>query len=87
MENETPKIKLAMIIVAVVAVAIVGYIVYKYKFKSAELNAPATLGGQISDQIQNPADAIPDANPYDTKTNPYEAKVNPFRDTYQNPFK
>mgnify|MGYP001605559261 CR=1 FL=1 len=87
MEKETPKIKLAAIIVAVVAVAAVGYLVYKYKFKPAELNAPATLGGQISDQIQNPADAIPDANPYDTKTNPYEAKVNPFRDTYQNPFK
>mgnify|MGYP001562584772 CR=1 FL=1 len=87
MENETPKIKLAMIIVAVVAVAVVGYIVYRYKSKPAELNAPATLGGQISDQIQNPADAIPDANPYDAKTNPYEAKVNPFGDTYQNPFK
>jgi hypothetical protein len=87
MENETSKIKIAMIIVAVVLIAVVGYLVYKYKFKSSVLNSPATFGGQISDQIQNPGSAVPDANPYDTKTNPYEAKVNPFRDTYQNPFK
>ncbi len=87
MENETPKIKLVFVIVAIVLVAVVGYLVYKYKFKSSALDAPATFGEQVSDKIQNPGDAVPDANPYDTKTNPYEAKVNPFRDTYQNPFK
>ena len=87
MENsEAPKLKWAIIIVA--AAVIVGgvYLVYKYK-GSAKLETPATLGGHVADQIQNPGSAVPDANPYDAKTNPYDAKVNPFRDVYKNPFK
>lgn len=87
MDSGTPKAKLATAIVAVVVIAVLGYLAYKYKFKSAEFDAPATLGDKVSDQIQNPGDVVPDANPYDTKVNPYEAKTNPFRDTYQNPFK
>lgn len=85
--NETPKMKWAMVIIAAAVIIVAGYFIYG-KYKSAsQLNAPATLGGQVGDQIQNPGSAVPDTNPYDAKTNPYEAKTNPFTDVYQNPFK
>ncbi len=83
--ENNPKTKLAMAIAVIIVVAVVGYLIYKYK--EGPLEEPATLGGKVSEQVQNPGSAVPDSNPYDTKVNPYEVKVNPFRDTYQNPFK
>ena len=85
--ENNPKTKLAMAIAVIIVVAVVGYLIYKYKYKEGPLEEPATLGGKVSEQVQNPGSAVPDSNPYDTKVNPYEVKVNPFRDTYQNPFK
>lgn len=84
--NEAPRLKWAVIVVVVAVILLGVYLVYKYK-GSAKLDSPATLGDQVAEQIQNPGAAVPDVNPYDTKTNPYDAKVNPFRDVYKNPFK
>lgn len=80
--------KLAMIILLIAALAVGGYLFYKFKYKALDKGEPASLGAQVADQIQNPAEKVPDVNPYDAKTNPFEsAKVNPFKDVYKNPFK
>ena len=44
------------------------------------------LGGDLYDQVQNPAAEVPETNPFEAETNPFQqAKTNPF-DGYQNPF-
>lgn len=85
--SEAPKLKWAIIVLVAVVIVVGGYLYFKYYKGVSQLDSPATLGGQVADQIQNPGSVVPDTNPYDTKTNPYEAKVNPFKDVYQNPFK
>lgn len=48
---------------------------------------PQTLGGEISEQIENPTEKLPQVNPYEAKTNPFEeTKTNPFENLYKNPF-
>ncbi|GEM_PF-2823623 len=44
------------------------------------------LGGDLYDQIQNPAVEVPETNPFEAETNPFQqVKTNPF-ENYQNPF-
>lgn len=64
-----------------------------YKAEPAPTPSPVateklqTLGGEISKQVQNPAEKLPQTNPYEAKTNPFEeTKTNPFEDLYKNPF-
>lgn len=48
---------------------------------------PQGLGGEIYEQVQNPAEDIPETNPFGTETNPFEAaETNPFEEGYKNPF-
>ena len=48
---------------------------------------PKGLGGDIYEQAQNPADSIPDTNPFEGKANPFEGiQTNPFEEGYTNPF-
>ena len=85
------KKKIAVILgVAIAAVLIVGgvFVYQKYYRKApAPKEEPQTLGGQIYEQVQNPAEKIPETNPYSANTNPFEtAKTNPFKNVYNNPF-
>ena len=84
MDNETPKTKLAVVVIVVIALIVIGYLWSKYKSKTAPIESP-TLGQQISNQVQNPGGQVPDVNPYNAKTNPFE-KANPLKNIYKNPF-
>ncbi|MEK7634430.1 MAG: hypothetical protein AAB396_00890 [Patescibacteria group bacterium] len=77
--------------IAVILIAIGGYYYWQKYYKIAPAStaeAPQTFGEQISEQaITNPAEKIPQTNPYEAKTNPFEKiKTNPFQDGYKNPF-
>ena len=44
-----------------------------------EKEKPKTFGEEIYGMVQNPAEKIPQTNPFKTKTNPFEGlKINPF---------
>ncbi|MDI6883425.1 MAG: hypothetical protein QMC93_03120 [Patescibacteria group bacterium] len=86
--------KKIIIISGVIVFAILilaGFYIYQKKtapFKEeVKKETPSGLGGQIYEKIQNPAEKIPQTNPYKAKTNPFEeTKTNPFKDVYRNPF-
>ena len=45
------------------------------------------LGGELYEQGKNPAEDLPDTNPFQVETNPLEqVKTNPFEGVYKNPF-
>jgi flagellar basal body-associated protein FliL len=84
--------KKIFIIIAIIILAILvgGYIWWKYYRVAPSVpkaEEPAGLGGQIYEQVQNPAEKIPETNPFQAKTNPFEeVKTNPFKEVYKNPF-
>ena len=91
------KKKIVLIISGIILVLSIfaGFYVWKkYYQKITESIVPIvpvkesteSLGGQIYEEIKNPAAEIPQTNPYETKTNPFEAKINPFKEVYKNPF-
>ena len=82
------KTLLTIAIIVAVALIVGGFFVYKKYYRKAPApEQPQTLGGQIYEQIQNPAEKIPETNPYSAKVNPFEeAQTNPFKDVYKNPF-
>jgi flagellar basal body-associated protein FliL len=85
--KKTLSIIIALVVAAVLIVG--GLFVYNKYYKAPTLTKeePTTLGGQIYEQVQNPAEKIPEINPYSAKTNPFEeAKTNPFEEIYKNPF-
>lgn len=79
--------KIALIIVAAsIIVVVVGFYIWQ-KYYKVQPEIPQTLGGEISEQTQNPIEKIPQFNPYETKTNIFEeVKTNPFKNIYKNPF-
>ena len=88
------KLSIAITAVIVVLIAIGFFVWWKY-YRPAPVPAPAvptaeepqTLGGQIYEQVQNPAERLPETNPFEAKVNPFEeAKTNPYKDVYKNPF-
>ncbi|KKR52185.1 MAG: hypothetical protein UT90_C0023G0003 [Parcubacteria group bacterium GW2011_GWA1_40_21] len=91
MENDNNK-KNVIAFVAVVVIIILGAVFYftatKYRIMNTqEKTDNASLPASPQGQVHNPAERLPDANPYDAKTNPFEeAKTNPFKDVYKNPF-
>lgn len=92
-ETETvinKKINIIIIVVIIVLLIIGGYFVYKKYWPTPSepvREETVSLGGQIYEQVQNPAEKIPETNPYSAKTNPFEeAKINPFENVYKNPF-
>ena len=87
------NIKIKYLIIAVVIISVIVARIYwlgYYKatpIPTAKEELPASLGGQIYGQIQNPAEKITETNPFEVKTNPFEeTKTNPFKDIYKNPF-
>ncbi len=69
--------------VGIVVVAVVGWLLWRTAQKSALPEAPTditNIGAEISGAATgNPADSLP-------QTNPFESKTNPFDGAYQNPF-
>ena len=45
-----------------------------------EKEDPSTFGEEIYKMVQNPAEKIPQTNPFKTKINPFEGlRINPFK--------
>lgn len=92
--NKRLVIEIISVVLAVLLAILVfyGWKIYYYKtlpkIEPTQEEAPQTLGEQISEEaITNPAETIPQTNPYEVKTNPFEeVKTNPFKDAYKNPF-
>lgn len=80
------KNKIITIVVIVVIVVISSLVIFKLKFSITPAPKPLTeeesksLGEEISDQVNNPAEALPNNNVFEN------AKVNPYKDVYKNPF-
>lgn len=82
MENKNSKKKLIISLVVLALVGLAVFYFYKNYKKPFTSPPPASTG-----QVHNPAEKLPDTNPYDAETNPFEtAKTNPFKDIYKNPF-
>ncbi|MBI5306197.1 hypothetical protein HZB04_01245 [Candidatus Wolfebacteria bacterium] len=83
-----------LLIAAIIILIALGGFYYWQKFYKVSvevkpaIEAPKTFGEQISGEtITNPAETIPQTNPYEAKTNPFEeVKTNPYSDVYKNPF-
>lgn len=90
MLNKKPLV-LGIIVILLIAMGI-----YFWKFyrrpaaiipSAQKIEEPQGLGNKIAEEVQNPAEKIPQTNPYETETNPFEeTKTNPFKDVYKNPF-
>ncbi|MDO8470846.1 MAG: hypothetical protein Q7S63_02605 [bacterium] len=81
-----PLVSAVLLITAVVA----GYFILK-KLEKPQISPieeeQKGLGGELYEQSQNPAEQLPDTNPFQVKTNPLDqAKTNPFEGLYKNPF-
>lgn len=90
-ENNNKKNAIIFAIAAIVVVlgAIFYLISAKYRTTNTHKDKIENIGAQTAPagQVHNPAEKLPDTNPYDAKTNPFgEAKTNPFKDVYKNPF-
>lgn len=86
--------KRAAIFIITTAVIILGTVFYltAIKYKTGDVSKgkkidKTDLSPTPKAQAYNPAEKLPDTNPYDAKTNPFEeAETNPFKDVYKNPF-
>jgi len=83
--------KKILLIIVILAIMVGGafYFVEKYPqiTKPSEEEAPKTFGEKIYQIVQNPAEKIPQTNPFKVNINPFEGlKINPFKDVYKNPF-
>ena len=83
------------IIIAAIAIAllVIGYFVWKKYYQGPKIEPlkqeeSQTLGGQIYDKVENPAEKLPETNPFkEANTNPFdESKTNPYKEVYKNPF-
>lgn len=90
--------KVLYIIIAVAVIVVVLAAGYLFRDKIFKKQAPPTgetsaktetqtLGGEISKQVGDSTEKIPETNPFQATTNPFEeAKTNPYKDVYKNPF-
>ncbi|MBI2674275.1 MAG: hypothetical protein HYX22_00855 [Candidatus Yanofskybacteria bacterium] len=81
------------VVVAIIALVLVFFNPLKTQRSATVTSTPApenvskSLGEEISGQIQNPAEKLPESNPFQESANPFEeTNTNPFRDTFTNPF-
>ena len=84
--------KIVIIIVILVLIAAGSYYVITNQsaptIAPLEDEAPEGLGGELFEQVQNPATQLPSSNPFeDTTTSPFgDTTTNPFDEIYKNPF-
>jgi hypothetical protein len=73
--------KMIIIAVVVVAVATIAWLIFVKKPADESTIVSSGFGGQLFDDIrQNPADKLPETNPFGKDLNPYEkAYANPFK--------
>lgn len=93
MEENNNNKKNTTIFAIVAIIVILGAVFYltaaKYRTANTQKDKIENIGAQTAPagQVHNPAEKLPDTNPYDAQTNPFgEAKTNPFKDVYKNPF-
>jgi len=69
-------------VVIIAALILVGvYFFFNPIYRSsAPIPASQSLGDEISNQVQDPAEKLPETNPFN------QAKTNPYEDSYKNPF-
>lgn len=91
-ENNNKKNTIIFAIVAIIVV-LLGAVFYltaaKYRTANTQKDKIENIGAQKAPagQVHNPAEKLPDTNPYSAKTNPFGGtKTNPFKDVYKNPF-
>ena len=87
---ESKKIYLIIGVVILVLV-IAGFFVWWKYYKTVpapKAEEPMGLGSQIYEQVQNPAEKIPETNPFEKipDINP-AGQTNPFKDVKTNPFR
>jgi len=89
----TVQKKILILLIIVILASVVGgafYLFRKYPeitIEPLEKEEAKTFGEKIYQMIQNPAEKIPQTNPFKAKINPFEGlKINPFKDIYTNPF-
>jgi hypothetical protein len=76
---------LLIIVVLTLAVGGVLYLLGKGQGSDIQLDLlekekSATFGAKIYEMVRNPAEKIPQINPFKTKINPFEGlKINPFK--------
>ena len=67
-----------ILLIVVVLALVVGGVFYSLKrgpdiqFEPPEKEEPTTFGEKIYEMVQNPAEKIPQTNPFKTKINPFE---------------
>ena len=83
-----------IIAIAIVVIALGIFFLWKY-YRAAPISVPSPtsaekstgLGSEISKQVQNPTDKLPETNPFQAKVNPFgDVKTNPYKNVYKNPF-
>ena len=83
-----------IIAIAIIVIALGVFFWFRY-YRAAPISVPppasteksAGLGSEISKQVQNPTDKLPETNPFQAKVNPFgDVKTNPYKDVYKNPF-
>lgn len=95
--NMDKKVLIILIVSLVLVTGLALYIFTREKPQPAEQAQPLVLppiqkeqagfGGQVYEQVQSPAEKLPETNPFEAQTNPFEeVKTNPFEEGYKNPF-
>jgi flagellar basal body-associated protein FliL len=69
------KVLNIVIAIIVIAIAVYAYMQLGNKKGGEDVNAPAS---QFDSVIDNPIEAMPETNPFDTNVNPMEGYKNPF---------
>ena len=77
-----PKVIIIFIIIVLLVAVGAFYFFQKYPeitIEPLEKEEAKTFGEKIYEMVQNPAEKIPQTNPFKVKTNPFEGlKINPF---------
>lgn len=80
---------LGMVLMVILAAVVVGGYFAAKKFQKPEITPlekqESGLGGELYEDAQNPAEKLPETNPFETQINPLQ-QTNPFEKIYENPF-
>lgn len=85
MENKQNQIAISIITVFILAIAAAIFFYYqnvnRLELEKKAEETPAaeeSLGAELFEKTQNPAEKLPETNPFEAKTNPFSDYKNPF---------
>lgn len=87
--NKKTEILSIIAVILIILGAVFYFVAQNYKIpkQGQEKGQTLALPTTTPEQVKNPAEKLPDINPYGARTNPFgETKTNPFKDVYKNPF-